>query len=281
MLDLSAIAANIEPGPEGFWISPTVSAISYPESANEIYFGVEDASFWFAHRNQCILAAIRNFPPPGAFFDIGGGNGYVAKALQDAGLEVVLVEPGIQGSRNARRRGVLQVVCSTLQHAGFGCGVLPGAGLFDVVEHIEEDGAFLADVHSHLIPGGRIYLTVPAFQQFWSSEDAGAGHWRRYTLSQICGVLESNGFEVEYATCFFRFLLPPIFFFRALPYWLGVSAERGGRQAVQRDHRAANPVLRRGIGWLSRRELRRVVSRRRTGLGASCLVVAKKPIPGD
>ena len=280
-MDLSAIAANIELGPEGFWVSPTASAISYPESANEVYFGVEDTSFWFAHRNQCILSAIRNLPPPGAFFDIGGGNGYVSKALQDAGLDVVLVEPGIHGSRNARRRGVLQVVCSTLQDAGFCSGVLPSVGLFDVVEHIEDDGAFLSDVHSYLIPGGRIYLTVPAFRRLWSGEDKEAGHWHRYALSQICSVLKSSGFEVEYATYFFQFLLPPIYFFRALPFSLGLSPKTVSHQAVQRDHQVASPVLQHVIGWLSRRELRRIGSRHRIGLGASCLVVAKKPISGD
>jgi SAM-dependent methyltransferase len=278
MPDLSSIATNIELGPEGLWISPAVSAISYPESANELYFGVEDTSFWFAHRNQCILAAIRNLPPPGAFFDIGGGNGYVAKALQDAGLDVVLVEPGIHGSRNARRRGVLQVVCSTLHDASFCSGVLPSVGLFDVVEHIEDDRAFLSDVHSHLIPGGRIYLTVPAFPQLWSGEDAEAGHWHRYTLSQICSLLTSTGFEVEYATYFFQFLLLPIFFLRALPCRLGISSKNGGQQAVQRDHQVANSTLKHGIGWLSRHELRRICSGRRIGPGASCMVVARKPI---
>jgi hypothetical protein len=192
----------------------------------------------------------------------------------------VLVEPGIHGSRNARRRGVLQVVCSTLQDAGFCSGVLPGVGLFDVVEHIEDDRAFLSDIRSYLIPGGRIYLTVPAFRQLWSGEDKAAGHWHRYTLSQICGLLAGSGFQVEYATCFFQFLLLPIFFLRALPYSLGISSKNRGPQAVQRDHQVANPALQRAIGWLCRRELRRISSRRRIGLGASCMVVAKKPIPG-
>ena len=106
MLDLCEIASAIRLDPEGFWNSSKISAVSYEEEHNDICFGVEEKSFWFTHRNRCILSAVRLLPPPGAFFDVGGGNGYVAKAIQDAGFEVVLVEPGLPGVRNARRRGL-------------------------------------------------------------------------------------------------------------------------------------------------------------------------------
>jgi hypothetical protein len=79
---------------------------------------VEDSSFWFAHRNSCILEAIKLFPPRGEFFDVGGGNGYVERAIQESGIDVVLVEPGLAGVRNALHRGVRQVVRATLDDAG-------------------------------------------------------------------------------------------------------------------------------------------------------------------
>src|SRR5260221_290852 len=91
--NLSAFAQNIELGQDGLWEARTVSDVSYPECGNELCFAIEESSFWFRHRNNCILEAIKSFPVPGAFFDVGGGNGYVARALQNAGLEVVLVEP--------------------------------------------------------------------------------------------------------------------------------------------------------------------------------------------
>jgi len=34
----------------------------------------------------------------GPLLDIGGGNGYVAKALEQAGIRCALVEPGIDGA---------------------------------------------------------------------------------------------------------------------------------------------------------------------------------------
>jgi SAM-dependent methyltransferase len=278
VVDLSEIAPKLQLAPEGFWISPNVSKVSYEEEHNDICFAVEDQSFWFTYRNECILNAVRLFPPPGAVFDVGGGNGYIAKALQDAGLEVVLVEPGLRGVRNARQRGVSHVVRSTLGDAGFRTGVIPAVGLFDVVEHIEDDRGFLTDLHTYLIPGGRVYLTVPAFRRLWSHEDIVAGHQRRYTVSQICAVLRDSGFEIDYATYFFNFLLLPIYFLRALPYALGIKPRKDMAERVHRDHHISNGAAQRVIRWLSGRELKRMASRCRIRVGASCLVVARKSL---
>ena len=40
-------------------------AISYPEEENEACFQIEDQSFWFRHRNDCIRELVRNFLPKG------------------------------------------------------------------------------------------------------------------------------------------------------------------------------------------------------------------------
>ena len=81
---------------QGIWQCSGIEEISYPNEGNNQCFEVEDHSFWFRHRNACIVELVKNFPPEGSgpIFDIGGGNGYVARGLMDAGWEVVLVEPG-------------------------------------------------------------------------------------------------------------------------------------------------------------------------------------------
>lgn len=85
---------------------------------------------------------MRMFSPPGAVFDIGGGNGFVALGIKNAGREVVLVEPGPEGVRNARVRGLTTIICSTLEDAGFLKHTIPAIGIFDVLEHVEDDTAF-------------------------------------------------------------------------------------------------------------------------------------------
>ena len=124
---------------------------------------------------------IKNFrsSTDGPIFDVGGRNGFVAKELLDAGLDVVLVEPGPAGAMNAKKRGGAHVICSTTHTAQFKSGSIPAIGLFDVVEHIEDNIGFLKHLSELLVPGGMLYLSVPAYQFLWSLEDVKAGHFKR------------------------------------------------------------------------------------------------------
>ena len=57
-----------EPSSRGdgiFYNREGVGEISYPEEGNEGCFEVEDQSFWFQHRNDCIRELVRSFPPRG------------------------------------------------------------------------------------------------------------------------------------------------------------------------------------------------------------------------
>jgi SAM-dependent methyltransferase len=274
--NLREIAPNLELGQDGWWSSRKLSDVSYPEEGNSLCFSVEDSSFWFGHRNRCILEAIKLFPPCGALFDVGGGNGYVARALQESGLEVVLVEPGLAGVRNALKRGIRQVVRATLEDAGVLAEALPAVGLFDVVEHIRNDAGFLAGIHRLVIPGGRVYVTVPAYQWLWSGEDILAGHSRRYTVPALRRLLENAGYTVEFATYFFGFLPLPILIRRVLPYRFGLAPKNLSEGAVRSDHEPGHPLVGRILQTLAQRELSRIAGRRPLRMGGSCLAVARK-----
>lgn len=273
-VDLAAIADNLEPGPDGIWVSRTHSPISYPEEGNLNCLALEAGSFWFKHRNRCIQAVLRRCPPPGPVFDIGGGNGYVTVGLEEAGFDAVLVEPGWQGVQNARGRGVKHLVCAALEDAGFHAGSLPAVGLFDVLEHIAGERDFLSEIHHLLVPGGRLYLTVPAFQALWSTEDDYAGHYRRYTLAGLEKMLRESGFTVGFATYIFWMLPLPILLMRAIPSRLGLH-KPDDWDRYQQEHSSsdglAGTVLERLLLW----ELGQISQGRRVPLGGSCLVSAR------
>jgi hypothetical protein len=274
--NLREIAPNLELGQDGWWSSRNLSDVSYPVEGNDLCFSVEDSSFWFGHRNRCILEALKLFPPSGALFDVGGGNGYVARAIQESGLEVVLLEPGLAGVRNALKRGIRQVVRATLEDAGVLAETLPAVGLFDVVEHIRDDSGFLTGIHRLVNPGGRIYITVPAYQWLWSGEDMLAGHSRRYTVPTLCGLLENAGYTVEFATYFFGFLPLPILLRRVIPYRLGLAPKELAEEDVRSDHELGHPLVSRILQMWSQRELARIAARRPLRMGGSCMAVARK-----
>jgi hypothetical protein len=119
VIDPRTLAGNLDLDADGLWWPRSRSRVDYPDEGNAFCFQVEDQSFWFQHRNRCILAAVARFPPAGAVFDIGGGNGFVARALVEAGHPAVVVEPGAVGARNAQARGLAPVICSTLDDAEF------------------------------------------------------------------------------------------------------------------------------------------------------------------
>ena len=240
-LDLRHFAPSLRLGDNGIWVSERAAPVSYPAAGNAAYFQVEDQSFWFKHRNALLISIMRRWPPAdGLLFDIGGGNGFVARAVQDAGWNVVLVEPGPQGAANAHQaRGVATVVCSGFQDADFSSGSLPSVGLFDVIEHVEDSRGYLADVHRVLRPDGRLFVTVPAYQWLWSVEDDDAGHFRRYTATTLRDELGRAGFELEFFSYFFSMLPPLIFLLRSLPSRLGIRRRTTLRQTVA-EHAGAS-----------------------------------------
>jgi len=269
---------NVSMGEDGIWYSGGSTSISYPEDGHGECYAIEDNSFWFAHRNNCIAELVRTFPPDrnGAIFDIGGGNGFVARGLVEQGHDVVLIEPGVAGARNAKRRGLANVVCATLQSAQPIPGAMAAAGLFDVVEHIEDDLGFLRSIHALLQPGGKLYATVPAYNFLWSGEDVDAGHFRRYTCPGLANIFEEAGFSVDYATYIFSFLPLPVFMFRAIP-----SRVFGKRKTVEthgslRDHVPPNPLVQKAMDVFFRFEIGRIRSAKRIPFGGSCLISATK-----
>lgn len=271
--ELSKLARNLVPVEPGFWCSASrPQPVSYPEGAHAECYELEDGSFWFRHRNGCVVDLVRRYPPSGPIFDVGGGNGFVALALQRAGFPAVLVEPSSEGPRLARARGLKPVVCARVEDAGFAPGALLAVGIFDVLEHIEDDRAFLGILRSLISPGGRLYVTVPALGWLWSGEDEYAGHYRRYRLGDLVARVEKAGFRCEFASYFFMLLPLPIFLQRSLPSRLGRKVVSSPGK-YQREHNP-NSKTQRLLEWTLRRELAHLKSGRSLPLGSSCLLAA-------
>jgi len=269
--DLTRFANGLRQDPDGIWRGRGMEAVSYPAAGNNDCFALEDSSFWFAHRNACLLALLQRFPTPVPFFDIGGGNGFVAAALQSKGdISVVLVEPGADGVRHAQGRGLRTVVQATLTGAGFRDRSLPAIGFFDVLEHIEDEQGFLGEVRRCLAVNGRIYLSVPAGRWLWSDADVQAGHFRRYTPAGLRAALNRAGFRPLFLSRIFSPLPLPLFLCRTLPSLFGHR-----RQAVRNYFRQHQPKGRTVMERVWRWEAGRLARGRSIPFGTSCLAVAE------
>ena len=247
--------------------------VEYPEAGNELTRRVEDVSFWFAHRDRILRGLLNQYPPDGTLWDIGGGNGYQARRWEDAGHPVVMVEPGPVGCANARDRGLSVVVQASLEDLGLPDASVAAVSFLDVLEHLENPRTILDETARVLRPGGRVYVTVPAFSLLWSDEDDYALHKRRYTAQTLTRELEVVGLNVEFLSYYFQFLILPIFLLRTLPSWMAGSRGAAPREMDPSDH-DADGLKGRFLQWFLDREYEQFARGSRLSFGSSLLCVA-------
>ena len=141
--------------------------------------------------------------------EIGCGNGLLQRDIEDhygvavAGFE--LNELALQ--KNVSRISPLYCYDINQRHSNLR-SQFDLVLLFDVLEHIDDEGNFLESVKFHLTDFGRLLVNVPAHQSLYSNYDRAAGHVRRYNAKQLAQVAERNGFKVRAVTYWGLPLLP-------------------------------------------------------------------------
>jgi SAM-dependent methyltransferase len=185
------------------------------EGFREEYFGelagLEAGNFWFRARNELIVWAMKtNFPDCRSFLEIGCGTGFVlsrvrseypsielsgseifSAGLEFAGTRVPSANFYQMDARNIPFRDEFDVI-----------------GAFDVLEHVDEDEAVIAEVGKALRPGGGFLATVPQHKSLWSRQDVHAHHVRRYSAAELRRKIEAAGFDVVRMVSFVSLLLP-------------------------------------------------------------------------
>jgi hypothetical protein len=211
----------------GIYVKDINSKVSYPEHLNDFCFAVEDNSDWFLFRNELIQHYIKKHKLIGDFLDIGGGNGFQVKSLEDSQIidgQVVLIEPGYYGCLNAKKRNCNLVYSGFFQDLDFTSHdhEISMAGLFDVIEHIEDDIKFLNELYEKLPMHGRVFVNVPAKLDYWSQTDVFAGHYRRYDSYDLERIKNQTSFKVIDSSFYFDFYILPLVLFRIIPEKLGI-----------------------------------------------------------
>ncbi len=111
-----------------------------------------------------------------AYADIGSGDGYFCRKLMEmTNGNVFAVDKGYTNTRKKKDGLICLNDTALLKTDSIDCLIM-----MDVLEHIENENAFLQQVLETLTPGGKIIITVPAFQFVFSSHDLFLKHYRRY-----------------------------------------------------------------------------------------------------
>jgi|ERR1051326_1477057 SAM-dependent methyltransferase len=252
---------------------------SYSSNLFAPLFAAEDRHFWFQARNRILAAAIapleRQLRDGYRILEVGCGTGFVLRMLDKLCRrgEVVGLDAYAEGLRLARQRVQCRLVEGDLFRWPFEQN-FQVIGLFDVLEHLEDDLGALQQLRKGLSPGGRLVLTTPAHMSLWSYADTQAHHCRRYSASALKAVMQRAGFEVEYLTEFMGLLFPLAWLVRRL---VGSGAKAGSdplrdEQQFLRELRIV-PGVNGMLRWLLSREASFVKRRWRLPVGTSLLAI--------
>ena len=247
-------------------------------------FEAEDRHFWFRSRNmvleRIVAAETARLGDGFRVLEVGCGTGYVLRMLHDTCRRGVVIGMDLfaDGLVLARKRSAAPVVRGRIEAAPFAVP-FDVIGLFDTLEHIDDDGAVLSILRKLLRPGGALCVTVPAYEELWSDFDVESRHCRRYSPALLGDRLRTAGFTIEYLTPFMATLYPLARIGRFL------SDARRRRQAPRAEARDSAVVdqlrIRPGINgmltFLLAQEARLIAARKRLPLGTSLLAVARVP----
>jgi SAM-dependent methyltransferase len=242
-----------------------VTAVNHGGSASI----AEPDYWWYQVRARLLRTVLEEFVgEPRRVLDVGSADGPSVAWLRGRGTHVALdLDP-----RGLPPGGV----CGSALALPFEDGSFDLVGAFDVVEHCEPEATALAELARVLSPGGRLFISVPAYQWAWSDFDEENGHHRRYTRRRAVAAVEGAGLEVLRATYAFSSVFP-LFVAERLFRRARRAAGRAGRSSaadVVSVPRVSAPLDRalRALGRVDDR----ILAARDLPFGSSVVVAARK-----
>ena len=174
-------------------------------------YELEDTHWWFRGRRAVIhaLLARTDVPAGASILDAGCGTGRNLKEYALLG-DAAGIDPSPDAVAFCHARGLAQVTQSGVEELPFGDGAFDLVTATDVLEHIPDDDGAARELRRVTKPGGRLLITVPAYQWLWSQHDDSHHHQRRYTLRRLRSVLAAAGWRPVVQTYFNSILLAPI-----------------------------------------------------------------------
>jgi 2-polyprenyl-6-hydroxyphenyl methylase/3-demethylubiquinone-9 3-methyltransferase len=127
-----------------------------------------------------LLRALTRLPPGASIFELGCGNGAVAKELARAGYTVTAVDPsesGIDMARQSCPQRCTFEVASAYDDLAARFGAFDAVVSLEVVEHLYSPAKFAAAVKALLKPGAPAIISTPYHGYLKNLALALAGKW--------------------------------------------------------------------------------------------------------
>ena len=167
--------------------------------SNDWYKVAPDQHFWCRHRNEQLRRLLRRFARgQDEVLEVGCGHGVVLRYISQQlgmcvdGLELNAAAVNHIGLTDCRNLYVLDILkdASKLE---LRYDVIV---IFDVLEHITDDEAFLKAALQFAKSGGLVLINVPAGEWLRSRYDDEDGHLRRYSKGMLKSLMDKAGLEL-------------------------------------------------------------------------------------
>ncbi len=139
--------------------------------------------------------------------------------------------------------------------------------LYDVIEHIDDETAFIDAVLYHLKPGGHVIINVPAIGWLFSAYDHAAGHKRRYTIPMLLDIADKHHCKVRAVTYWGMPFIPLLI----LRKWILAAKKQSDSEILKTGFKATSKLANTLLGLLSR--LEHIPQKR---IGSSAMIIMQK-----
>ena len=197
------------------------NAAPFKEEYFEFWFERENTHFWHVGRREAIYSFCKPFLKK--YFpdfrritgiEIGIGNGNVTTEFVKRGIPMEGADLFYSSLQFCRKRMDIPLYEADLLKLPFK-EKYDFIGIYDIIEHIEDDKMALKNLYNALKPGGLVNITVPACKFLWSQFDE-LDHKRRYSKKELIEKVQEAGFLVRRTSFLMFFLFPVVYVVRKL-----------------------------------------------------------------
>ena len=232
---------------------------------------VEETHWWFVVRRRLLARTIAalGLPHDAEVLDVGTSTGTNLRLLADLGFGHVRgLDSSDEAIRFCAEKGFPVVTRGDATRLPFADETFDLVLATDIIEHVDDDSAAVAEMARVLRPGGHAILTVPTFQSIWGLQDDVAHHKRRYRLGTVLALIERAKLSRRESYYFNYVLFVPIWIARRLIGLLGIR--------LKSEAEVNTPWLNTLCRWIFALDVR-TAAVLHPPFGVSALVVARKP----